>query len=234
MYRLQMANAERRAQVILVTSAVEGEGKTTTSANLALALARAGHSHRARRAGPLAARATSCLRLHLPARADRRAARPLRAGRSAGARGLRADRGTGSGRQWRRPGGGQPRRAAGRAQPVAPQRHDRAPDPAGRAWPLSGSASRSSSSTRHRWSREAMESRSPQWRTRCSWSRGSEASIATACSSFAGVCRHPGSRRRRGRHRRRARRLGSLAPLLPGRPARGPGPGSGRLTGRRR
>ena len=44
MYRLQMANAERRAQVILVTSAVEGEGKTTTSANLALALARAGHN----------------------------------------------------------------------------------------------------------------------------------------------------------------------------------------------
>ena len=43
MYRLQMANAERRAQVILVTSAVEGEGKTTTAANLALALARAGH-----------------------------------------------------------------------------------------------------------------------------------------------------------------------------------------------
>jgi receptor protein-tyrosine kinase len=44
MYRLQMANVERRAQVILVTSAVEGEGKTTTSANLALALARAGHN----------------------------------------------------------------------------------------------------------------------------------------------------------------------------------------------
>ena len=44
MYRLQMVNAERRAQVILVTSAVEGEGKTTTAANLALALARAGHS----------------------------------------------------------------------------------------------------------------------------------------------------------------------------------------------
>ena len=42
MYRLQMVNAERRAQVILVTSAVEGEGKTTTAANLALALARSG------------------------------------------------------------------------------------------------------------------------------------------------------------------------------------------------
>ena len=39
-----MVNAERRAQVILVTSAVEGEGKTTTAANLALAFARAGHS----------------------------------------------------------------------------------------------------------------------------------------------------------------------------------------------
>ena len=42
MYRLQMVNADRRAQVILVTSAVEGEGKTTTAANLALALARSG------------------------------------------------------------------------------------------------------------------------------------------------------------------------------------------------
>jgi len=42
MYRLQMANADHRAQVILVTSAVEGEGKTTTAANLALALARTG------------------------------------------------------------------------------------------------------------------------------------------------------------------------------------------------
>ena len=44
MYRLQMFTAERRAQVVMVTSAVEGEGKTTTAANLALALARAGHS----------------------------------------------------------------------------------------------------------------------------------------------------------------------------------------------
>lgn len=44
MYRVQMANVERRAQVLLVTSAVEGEGKTTTAANLALAFARAGQS----------------------------------------------------------------------------------------------------------------------------------------------------------------------------------------------
>lgn len=44
MYRLQMVNSEPQARVILVTSAVEGEGKTTTAANLALAFARAGHS----------------------------------------------------------------------------------------------------------------------------------------------------------------------------------------------
>lgn len=42
MYRLEIANRGRRAQVIMVTSAVQEEGKTTTAANLALAFARAG------------------------------------------------------------------------------------------------------------------------------------------------------------------------------------------------
>jgi capsular exopolysaccharide synthesis family protein len=44
MYRIQMVNTEHRAQVIMVSSAVEGEGKTTTAANLALALARSGRA----------------------------------------------------------------------------------------------------------------------------------------------------------------------------------------------
>lgn len=39
---LEFANLEREAQVIMVTSAVESEGKSTTVSNLALALARAG------------------------------------------------------------------------------------------------------------------------------------------------------------------------------------------------
>lgn len=39
---LEFVNLERRASTIMVTSAVEGEGKSTTIANLALALARAG------------------------------------------------------------------------------------------------------------------------------------------------------------------------------------------------
>jgi Mrp family chromosome partitioning ATPase len=39
---LDFVNIERRAQVIMVTSALEAEGKSTTVANLAVALARAG------------------------------------------------------------------------------------------------------------------------------------------------------------------------------------------------
>lgn len=39
---LEFANLERGARVLLVTSAVQGEGKSTTAANLAVALARAG------------------------------------------------------------------------------------------------------------------------------------------------------------------------------------------------
>ena len=39
---IELANLERRAQVIMVTSALEEEGKTTTVANLAIAMARAG------------------------------------------------------------------------------------------------------------------------------------------------------------------------------------------------
>ena len=39
---LDFANADLRAQTIMVTSALDGEGKTTTVANLAVALARAG------------------------------------------------------------------------------------------------------------------------------------------------------------------------------------------------
>jgi Mrp family chromosome partitioning ATPase len=40
--RLELANLEAQARTIVVTSAVEGEGKSTTAANLAIALARAG------------------------------------------------------------------------------------------------------------------------------------------------------------------------------------------------
>jgi Mrp family chromosome partitioning ATPase/capsular polysaccharide biosynthesis protein len=39
---LEFVNLERRAQIIMVTSALEGEGKSTTVANLAVAFARAG------------------------------------------------------------------------------------------------------------------------------------------------------------------------------------------------
>jgi succinoglycan biosynthesis transport protein ExoP len=39
---LDFVNLERRAKTIMITSAVEGEGKSTTAANLAVALARAG------------------------------------------------------------------------------------------------------------------------------------------------------------------------------------------------
>lgn len=39
---LQFVNAERRAEVMVVTSSVPGEGKSTTSANLAIAIARSG------------------------------------------------------------------------------------------------------------------------------------------------------------------------------------------------
>lgn len=39
---IELANLERRAQMIMVTSALEEEGKTTTVANLAIAMARAG------------------------------------------------------------------------------------------------------------------------------------------------------------------------------------------------
>jgi Mrp family chromosome partitioning ATPase/capsular polysaccharide biosynthesis protein len=41
---LDFANLQRKARTILVTSALEGEGKTTTAANLAVTLARAGRS----------------------------------------------------------------------------------------------------------------------------------------------------------------------------------------------
>src|SRR5439155_25281156 len=40
--RLELANVEAGARTIVVTSAVEGEGKSTTAANLAVALARVG------------------------------------------------------------------------------------------------------------------------------------------------------------------------------------------------
>lgn len=40
--KLEFANIERGAQMVMVTSAVEGEGKSTTAANLALAFARGG------------------------------------------------------------------------------------------------------------------------------------------------------------------------------------------------
>jgi capsular exopolysaccharide synthesis family protein len=40
---LELANLERRARTIMITSASRDEGKTTTIANLAVALARAGH-----------------------------------------------------------------------------------------------------------------------------------------------------------------------------------------------
>lgn len=39
---IELANLERRAQMIMITSALEQEGKTTTVANLAVAMARAG------------------------------------------------------------------------------------------------------------------------------------------------------------------------------------------------
>jgi Mrp family chromosome partitioning ATPase/capsular polysaccharide biosynthesis protein len=42
-WSLELANAQHEARTIMVTSAVEGEGKSTTVANLAIALARAGH-----------------------------------------------------------------------------------------------------------------------------------------------------------------------------------------------
>lgn len=40
--RLEFANLERAAQIVMVTSAVEGEGKSTTAANLAVAFAQSG------------------------------------------------------------------------------------------------------------------------------------------------------------------------------------------------
>jgi Mrp family chromosome partitioning ATPase/capsular polysaccharide biosynthesis protein len=40
--KLEFANLERAAQIVMVTSAVEGEGKSTTAANLAVAFARGG------------------------------------------------------------------------------------------------------------------------------------------------------------------------------------------------
>jgi polysaccharide biosynthesis transport protein len=39
---LDLANAEHGARTIMITSAVDAEGKSTTVANLAVALARAG------------------------------------------------------------------------------------------------------------------------------------------------------------------------------------------------
>ena len=41
-WSLDLANAEHDAQTIMITSAIDGEGKSTTVANLAIALARAG------------------------------------------------------------------------------------------------------------------------------------------------------------------------------------------------
>jgi capsular exopolysaccharide synthesis family protein len=41
-WSLDLANAEHGARTIMITSAIEGEGKSTTAANLAVALARAG------------------------------------------------------------------------------------------------------------------------------------------------------------------------------------------------
>ena len=41
-WSLDLANAEHGARTIMITSAVDGEGKSTTVANLAVALARAG------------------------------------------------------------------------------------------------------------------------------------------------------------------------------------------------
>src|ERR1700760_1922422 len=41
---LRLANVHAKAKIILVTSALQGEGKSTTTGNLAIALARIGHS----------------------------------------------------------------------------------------------------------------------------------------------------------------------------------------------